>query len=464
MRKQISIFLVFLLLLSFPAQPASAQSSGPVYIVQPGDTLSYIASRFNVTMDELVAANPSLDPNFLSEGQEIVIPGLEGVTGVLETEIISFGDSLRSLSRRTQVSDEQLIKLNRLISPTELYVGISLIIPTQENQSSLNTRIAASAGESLLELAVRQNRDPWSLSALNKLDGTWGTLPGDVLYSPADNNEGNATGLPSAFQGASIEPLPLVQGGTEIIQIQTQDNISLSGMLVDKPLHFSQNDGSQIALQGVHALLEPGVYPLLVEATLPDATKQSFEQMVLITEGDYLSEVIPLNDPSTLDTAVTEPELQNILALTTPFTPTRYWNGTFISPAVDPNCFTSRYGTRRTYNVINSDIEVPGFHTGLDFCGGEGLQIFAPAPGRVVFAAPLTVRGNATIIDHGWGIYSGFWHQSQILVNVGDMIEEGQVIGVVGGTGRVTGAHLHWEVWVNGIQVNPLDWLSQAYP
>jgi murein DD-endopeptidase MepM/ murein hydrolase activator NlpD len=464
MRKQISIFLVFLLLLSFPAQPASAQSSGPVYIVQPGDTLSYIASRFNVTMDELVAANPSLDPNFLSEGQEIVIPGLEGVTGVLETEIISFGDSLRSLSRRTQVSDEQLIKLNRLISPTELYVGISLIIPTQENQSSLNTRIAASAGESLLELAVRQNSDPWSLSALNKLDGTWGTLPGDVLYSPADNNEGNATGLPSAFQGASIEPLPLVQGGTEIIQIQTQDNISLSGMLVDKPLHFSQNDGSQIALQGVHALLEPGVYPLLVEATLPDATKQSFEQMVLITEGDYLSEVIPLNDPSTLDTAVTEPELQNILALTTPFTPTRYWNGTFISPAVDPNCFTSRYGTRRTYNVINSDIEVPGFHTGLDFCGGEGLQIFAPAPGRVVFAAPLTVRGNATIIDHGWGIYSGFWHQSQILVNVGDMIEEGQVIGVVGGTGRVTGAHLHWEVWVNGIQVNPLDWLSQAYP
>jgi len=464
MRKQISIFLLFLLLLSSAVQPASAQSSGPVYIVQSGDTLSYIASRFNVTMDELVAANASLDPNFLSEGQEIVIPGLEGVTGVLETEIISFGDSLRSLSRRTQVSDEQLIKLNRLVSPTELYVGISLIIPTQENQSSLNTRIVASSGESLLELAVRQNSDPWSLSALNKLDGTWETLPGDVLYSLADNNEGNATGLPSAFQGASIEPLPLVQGGTEIIQIRTQDNISLSGMLVDKPLHFFQNDGGQIALQGVHALLEPGVYPLLVEATLPDGTKQSFEQMVLVTEGDYLSEEIPLNDPSTLDTAVTEPEVQNIIALTTPSTPTRYWNGTFISPAVEPNCFTSRYGTRRTYKVINSDIEVPGFHTGLDFCGGEGLQIFAPAPGRVVFAAPLTVRGNATILDHGWGIYSGFWHQSQILVNVGDMIEEGQVIGVVGGTGRVTGAHLHWEVWVNGVQVNPLDWLNQAYP
>ena len=101
---------------------------------------------------------------------------------------------------------------------------------------------------------------------------------------------------------------------------------------------------------------------------------------------------------------------------------------------------------------------------GLDFCGGEGLQIFAPAPGKVVFAAPLTVRGNATIIDHGWGVYSGFWHQSQILVNVGDTVEQGQVIGLVGGTGRVTGAHLHWDLWVNGIQVNPLNWLNQTYP
>jgi biotin carboxyl carrier protein len=324
--------------------------------------------------------------------------------------------------------------------------------------------VTALPGESLLELAVKQGVPLWTLASLNKLQGTWDTLPGDVLYSPAGSSEQNATGLPSAFLSAGIQPLPLVQGGTEVIRAQVQGGVSVSGSLVDKPLHFFQADDGQVALQGVHALLEPGVYPLLMEATLPDGSKQSFEQMVLVTAGDYLSEEIPLNDPSTLDPAVTEPELQNIIALTAPFTPTRYWNGVFISPAVEPNCFTSRYGTRRTYKVINSDLEVPGFHTGLDFCGGEGLQISAPAPGRVVFAAPLTVRGNATIIDHGWGVYSGFWHQSQFFVNVGDMVEEGQVIGLVGGTGRVTGAHLHWEVWVNGVQVNPLDWLSGAYP
>lgn len=464
MRKISYFFLLVIFLVPFSAQPVLAQAGGPVYIVQAGDTLSQIATRFDVGVDELVAANPGLDPNILSEGQQIIIPGLEGISGVLETEVITFGDSLRSLSRRTQVSDEQLIRLNRLVSPSELYVGTSLIIPTQENQSSLNTRISPTSGESVLELAVKQNSDPWTLTTLNKLAGTWEAVPGDILYSPSDNNGSNVTGLPSAIEAASIEPLPLVQGGTEVIRAQTQDGVSLSGILVDKPLHFLQDGGSQVALQGVHALLEPGVYPLRLEATLPDGSMQSFEQMVLLTSGNYLSEDIPLNDPSTLDPATTESELQNIVAVTSPFTPTRYWNGVFSSPAVDPNCFTSQYGTRRTYTVINSDIEVPGFHTGLDFCGGEGLQITAPAPGRVVFAAPLTVRGNATIIDHGAGIYSGFWHQSQILVNVGDMVEQGQVIGIVGGTGRVTGAHLHWDLWVNGVQVNPLDWLGRAYP
>jgi LysM repeat protein len=123
--KQVSILLLFIIFSSLATQPVLAQTSGPVYIVQPGDTLTLIASRFNVTINDLVTANPTLDPNILSQGQQIVIPGLEGVTGLLETEIISFGDSLRSLSRRTQVADAQLKKLNHLVSPTELYVGTS---------------------------------------------------------------------------------------------------------------------------------------------------------------------------------------------------------------------------------------------------------------------------------------------------------------------------------------------------
>jgi murein DD-endopeptidase MepM/ murein hydrolase activator NlpD len=434
-----------------------------VYIVQPGDTFYSIANRFNVTFDELLAANPGVDPNLLSVGQQIIIPGLEGITGILDTEIIEFGDTLRSLSRRTQVADEHLIKLNRLVSPTELYVGINLIIPKQEGQKEFNSRINIGAGESLLELAVKQNSDPWTLAEINKQKGTWDALPNDVLYSPTDGSDTNATGLPSAFLSAGISPLPLIQGGTEVIRVQTKDNLTATGTLIDRPLNFFPTANDQFALQGVHALLEPGVYPLRLQVTLPDGGIQAFEQMILVREGDYYSEKIYV-DPDTIDPAVTEPENRNIFAITSPFTPIQHWGGVFTSPAVYPDQFTSQFGTRRTYLGIGTDLTIQGFHTGLDFAGGEGLQIFAPAAGRIVFAAPLTVRGNATIIDHGLGVYSGFWHQSEILVQVGDMVEQGQVIGLVGGTGRATGAHLHWEVWVNGVQVNPLDWLYQAYP
>jgi murein DD-endopeptidase MepM/ murein hydrolase activator NlpD len=100
------------------------------------------------------------------------------------------------------------------------------------------------------------------------------------------------------------------------------------------------------------------------------------------------------------------------------------------------------------------------------------LPITAPAAGQVVFAGPLTVRGNTVFIDHGWGVFSGFFHQETILVNKGELVSAGQQIGTVGNTGRVNGAgdyegagaHLHWEVWVNGVQVDPLDWLSFEYP
>lgn len=462
MFKRISILLLIIFIFT-STQSASAQTGGgPIYIVQSGDTLSFIASRFNVSLNDLLAANPTIDPNVLSQGQQLVIPGLEGVSGILETEIISFGDTLRSLSRRRQVSDTQLIKLNRLISPTELYAGISLIVPVQSEQTQLNTSISAGSGETLLELAIKQEISPWALSSLNKLSGTWDVIPTDILYSPSGVG-GNANGLPSAFINASIGPLPMVQGGTEVVRVKVKDGYTASGSLVDHSLRFFQVSDEQVALQGIHALLEPGVYPLRIEASLPDGTRQSFEQMVLVTSGNYRTESIYV-EPETIDPTVTEPEYNQLLSITGPVSGKKYWNGIFSSPAVYPDEFTSFYGTRRTYFGLNSDLTIEGFHSGLDFAGGEGLQIFAPAPGQVVFAGPLLVRGNATVIDHGWGVYSGYWHQSEQYISAGDFVEQGQVIGLVGGTGRVTGPHLHWEVWVNGVQVNPLDWLDQAYP
>ncbi len=105
------------------------------------------------------------------------------------------------------------------------------------------------------------------------------------------------------------------------------------------------------------------------------------------------------------------------------------------------------------------------FHTGVDYgvCA-QNLNIYAPANGVVIFAGPWNVRGNATIIDHGQGVFSGIYHQSEILVNAGEQITQGSLIGQIGNTGRSTGPHLHWDLWVGGVQINPLDWLNNSFP
>lgn len=468
MYKRVILILFLIMGLLVSSQSVQAQdASGPIYVVQPGDSLSSIASRFNVSLDELMAANGIADANQLTAGQQLVIPGLDGITGVLSTEIINFGDSYRSLMRQTQVPDSLFRKLNHVISPSEFYVGVSMILPGQ-GESQNNKRISPTSGESLLEVAVKNNTDIWSLADINGLKGSWDGIPGDTLFSSGESNDAGTTGLPSIFVSAEIRDLPIKQGGTGVIKVKTIPGVTLNGLLVDHLLNFFPDEsGNQVALQGVHALLEPGVYPLRLDATLPDGSKQSYEQLILIVSGNYPEDPLLYVDPATIDPASTEPELQQLISITTPVTSTKLWSGEFISPAIayaDSTYFTSRYGNRRTYIGQGTELQVPGFHTGLDFGGGDGLAITSPAAGRVVFAGPWTVRGNATVIDHGWGVYSGFWHQSAIQVQVGDMVEQNQVIGLVGGTGRVTGAHLHWELWVNGIQVDPLDWLIQAYP
>jgi murein DD-endopeptidase MepM/ murein hydrolase activator NlpD len=468
MFKAVRSILVFAVLFTL-FSPAQAQEiPGPVYIVQAGDSLSSIAARFSITLTELMAANGITDPNQLAEGQQLVIPGLEGLTGSLVTQVINFGDSYRSLMRRTQVPPAVFNKLNHVVSPSEFYVGASMIVPAQAEDQFLEQRLALKPGESLLELAVRGASDPWTLAHYNDLDISWSALPGDSFFGQGAGSAEAPNRSSSAFIGVEIRGLPLKQGGTAVVEVAADRSVTLGGLLIDHALHFfPAQDGTQIALQGVHALLEPGVYPLRIDAAFADGSRQSHEQFVVVISGNYPEDPLLYVDPATIDPASSEPELRQLIDLTLPANPTRYWAGDFISPAIayaESTYFTSRFGNRRTYIGEGTDLRVPGFHTGLDFGGGEGLPITSPAAGLVVFAGPLTVRGNATIIDHGWGVYSGFWHQSQVQVQAGQTVEQNQVIGLVGGTGRVTGAHLHWELWVNGVQVDPLDWLTTTYP
>jgi murein DD-endopeptidase MepM/ murein hydrolase activator NlpD len=232
---------------------------------------------------------------------------------------------------------------------------------------------------------------------------------------------------------------------------------------MDHALNFSAAlDNRYIALQGVHAMVKPGLYPLTLKGSLPDGSSFVYSQEVLVIAGDFLYD-LPLSvDPATLDPKTTGPEDNNWYKLASQVSANKLWESVFSLP-VEPafaDCYASRFGSRRSYN--GSDYIY--FHTGLDYCGQIGDPIYAAATGVVVFAGPLTVRGNATMIDHGWGVYTAYMHQSEILVSVGDHVEQGQIIGRVGNTGRVEGPHLHFEVLVGDVQVDPLEWLNQVFP
>ena len=152
-------------------------------------------------------------------------------------------------------------------------------------------------------------------------------------------------------------------------------------------------------------------------------------------------------------------DFERIAGITSNVSTTRHWTGAFAVP-VDSDRITARFGLRRSYNGG----PYSSFHGGVDYGGPSTTPIAATAAGEVVFAERLQIRGNATIIDHGWGVFSGYWHQSEIIVEQGDFVVAGQQIGLIGSTGLSTGNHLHWEIWVGANQVNPLAWLGLELP
>ena len=134
------------------------------------------------------------------------------------------------------------------------------------------------------------------------------------------------------------------------------------------------------------------------------------------------------------------------------------WQGPWILPAVGE--VTGVFGSKRSYDGVPAD----GWHHGHDIAADHGDPIVAPAPGTIIWTGDLAIHGMGVIIDHGAGVYSGYWHMSLIAVREGMDVAPGEWLGNIGSTGLSTGPHLHWEVIIQGIDVDPLQWLGDQQP
>jgi murein DD-endopeptidase MepM/ murein hydrolase activator NlpD len=154
-------------------------------------------------------------------------------------------------------------------------------------------------------------------------------------------------------------------------------------------------------------------------------------------------------NPSPGDLARIEGEARFIAEQIDRVTPERFWK-TFVRPVPDPA--NSRFGTR---SVFNGERRRP--HSGTDFLSAAGTAVKAPADGMIVAAREFFFTGNTVMIDHGSGVVSMLAHLSRLDVREADHVTAGQIVGLVGATGRVTGPHLHWALSVDGARVDPLS-------
>jgi murein DD-endopeptidase MepM/ murein hydrolase activator NlpD len=129
------------------------------------------------------------------------------------------------------------------------------------------------------------------------------------------------------------------------------------------------------------------------------------------------------------------------------------WTSSFIKPRT--SVITSEFGSGRVFNG-----QLTARHLGVDFRGAVGEPIRAANRGIVALVDNFFLAGNVVYIDHGGGVVTAYFHMSKPLVHVGETVKRGQVIGLVGSTGRVTGPHLHWAARYGANTVNPLDLIS----
>jgi murein DD-endopeptidase MepM/ murein hydrolase activator NlpD len=235
----------------------------------------------------------------------------------------------------------------------------------------------------------------------------------------------------------------------------------VSGTFEGKPIRFTPSAGYWYALVGISRCAKIG--NATVRLTLTDTAGQTITETTTlnIEATAFLVQhlKIPTGKTTLLDGALQARENAQFNALVNQFTPTRLWSGVWRQPLYGP--VSSAFGTRRSYN--GGPVGMCG-HEGTDFDVDAGVPIYAPARGRVVFAGTTQVRGELTVIDHGVGVFSAYFHQSAIFVQAGQIVEPGMLIGKVGTTGLSTGPHLHWSVIVNSEYVDPLEWTSRVMP
>ena len=329
------------------------------------------------------------------------------------------GDTLFSIARAYGVTVDELKRLNNL-SGNEIRLGQQLEVPDRAISSQVASVTASPRP------APYSSR--WKLTTVkgigvgSSLTHREAAIPGDPVLIRL---KGVIAGRPVVYWGK--EELVLTQDGKDWVGIGRE----LLGKK-SKIIAIQANLGGEVINSSIKLLPDP------------QAVQNVFmSQAVLST----LTDENRTRERNILNAAHKKSE-----------STARLWNTPFAYPR--PQVFTSPFAQARFYKKDDS----VNYHYGLDLAGKMNDPIYATNDGIIEVAGFYPIRGGLSGINHGAGVVSLYFHQSQILVKVGQRVKKGQLIGKVGNTGFSTGPHLHWEMRVRAEATDPKQWANRIFP
>lgn len=243
------------------------------------------------------------------------------------------------------------------------------------------------------------------------------------------------------------------------------ENHSVNGGVAIIPLESKEKPDAYFNGKAITVIDSPNPKQWLMVVGIPLDNKRDIQNILLknlknaklpfhVSEKFYPIQSLTISnqrkvDPYAKDKAIIDKQSKQLETLFSSYSNNNPFKEKFIAPTKGP--ISSLFGLRRLYN---KKPRAP--HSGLDIAAATGTPVKAASSGTVVEAADYFFTGNTVIVDHGRGVFSLYAHLNEFKVKKGDKIKQGQLVGKVGQTGRVTGPHLHWSMVMNSTLVDPL--------
>ena len=215
-----------------------------------------------------------------------------------------------------------------------------------------------------------------------------------------------------------------------------------------------------VGLLGIDLQDEPGTHELKVEIQTGESVRQRSINVLVVKERFAVEHLklpkdkVDLDDKAAARWKAEQDQIRKALAEESAM---RLWRTGFVEPVRG-----KRTGIFGSIRIMNGQPRNP--HSGEDIGAPAGTAVIASNDGVVRLTVDHIFSGRGIYLDHGLGLYSMYFHLSEVLVKDGDLVKAGQVIGKVGATGRATGPHLHWGAKINGARVNPYALLELPFP